>query len=696
MAGLVGMGGLAYFVVDAALRRGEDAVRKEFSAWANLSAKAVAGQFTARYLDVQEFASNVVFQGGNRETFVRILNEYIERYKVYDAIVVVDGNGRFFASNTKAFDGRSLDTKTLEGRVFSDAPWFQRALKGEYFEDSGRGLTGSVVEDFQSDPLTSALYGQPHSGMSFSRSIVSSDGKLLGVLTARASLRFIEAQLRESYNTLAASGRESGDVVALNRDGVLLAEVSKGAMAGKSDTAESKVKILRWNLATQQGQRAAREAVAGNSGALIEQDYISRAERIWGYQRVQDRQFVDQLGWSILVSAPTDEVFAQILWQRRALLIGFAIVSVLTGLVAMGMVHRISYNFRDESLKIRDESLRMSELIDSLSAVVRKFYHLMGQKSTGPDSPLSSFSRNLLQLNDCINTLGSVSGRTRDIVLKTEEDSARICQSVVVDGYSDRARSSVNELTKVFSDIDRSLESLSDVFFRLDLIEHNAEIQKWQTNLDSPVFENIVDELSQVSGIARDICQKTQALVTQARRHFGEISSATQQERSASKLNVNRSVELTQHATKEFSCLADLFEGTRASLTERMAEMTEALQGMKADSALDAQRLEIGTEMESNALSLQEQATRIEALMSALSRELMVRVGRARARKEVLPVESTPASGGIGLFVEEKSRAEAVDRLAQKMRPRLVVDSHHDEPEVSEIFQDDTSSRKAG
>ena len=42
----------------------------------------------------------------------------------------------------------------------------------------------------------------------------------------------------------------------------------------------------------------------------------------------------------------------------------------------------------------------------------------------------------------------------------------------------------------------------------------------------------------------------------------------------------------------------------------------------------------------------------------------------------------------------DQVRADAVDRLAQKMRPRLVVKSEDSEPEVTDTSSDDINSRR--
>lgn len=696
MAGLVGMGVLSYFVADSTLRYGENAARREFATWAKMSAKAVSGQFTARYLDVQNFAASAIFQSGQRETLIPHLNGYIERYKVYDAIVVVDASGRFLAANTKAFDGRSLDFKGLEGRSFSDSIWFQRAVKGEYFEDPARGLTGSVVEDFQIDPLTSALYGQAAPAMSFSRSIVAADGKLLGVLTARASLRLVESQLRESYTAISAFGLMSGDVVALNREGLLLSEISKGMSSGQANAAESKVKILRWNLATQQGQRAAREAIAGRAGALFEQDFIGRGDRIWGYQRIEESQFPAQLGWSILVSAAKDEVLSEFLWQHRALLIGFAVVLLLTVLVALGLIQAISYNFREESLKVREESLRLSELLDSLGFGFRKFAGLKGEQGLNSDTSLSIFTRSLLQLNDCGNTLSNLSERTRKIVVRVVAESATLSASSVQESKSDSCEVSVRELRSGLSDIERSLSQMTDVFIRAQLLGFNASIQATRFEGSAAACENLAEELEELTQWAVEICESARVSLKQALQCTDKIVAEVKSERDEFDASRARAFDLTKQATNEFSCLADLFEGTRSSLTERLSEMSSALATLKTDTSLQAQRAEATSELETRVAAVQEQATRIEAMMSDLSRDLMVRIGRARVRKESPASTESTAAGSFFLFHENQARAVVVDRLAQKMRPRLVVGSDSGEPEVSESLQEDFSSRKAG
>jgi len=184
----------------------------------------ISAQFYERYGDVQAFAANEAFKGGDLKKMDAAFNQYTKIYGIYDLILLVDPSGKYVSSNTIAPDGSPIAVDKIRERSFANEPWFIAATNGKYTEEKSKGFLGTFFEDAQIDKLVSEIYGRPMYGTAFTSQVKSDTGALLGVLTARPGFRWVEGEVMGLYRQLQTEGLGSTEITLLNAAGTLLVD----------------------------------------------------------------------------------------------------------------------------------------------------------------------------------------------------------------------------------------------------------------------------------------------------------------------------------------------------------------------------------------------------------------------------------------------------------------------------------------
>ena len=695
LAGLMLLGIFSYLQVMRSFRVRETMAKNDFKSKAVMASQAIGAAFHERYMDVQAFANHSVFQGQNREAIVQTLNNYVESYKAYDALVLVDADGKFVASNSKTFDGKPVESKNLEGRTFADTPWFQRAVRNEYLEDKAKGLTGSVVEDVQIDSMTSALFAGTQYGMSFSRSVVNSEGRITGVLTARVSLRFVESELRGFYDALQSSGYSTGESLLINRDGLLLAEVSTETATERSELKRNPDKILRWNLATQQGQQAASEALAGRSGSLVEPDRIDRFERIWGYNAINEKRFLDQLGWSVIVSASTDEVFADLLSQRRLFVSGFFGIAVVFGLFGYGLARNLAREILEQSNKLRDECSRLLEIGEGLDGVLHKASHSNSENNSVAGVASSTVKSIFAQAGDCGEALMETAKRSRDFhdkALLSEHSVQRVAVEMTL---ARTATEQLSQFERELQDASTRLSTFSDFVFKAQLLGYNASIEANRAGVNGRGFASVAQDMETLVENATEALRELADGLNKSQSRVLDLSSSIRRSVSDGETLMNEARLSVSQFQGEFVAIAESIDTVRSALVAKEDALKNVFDSVAQLDGASSRSQSVYAELNRGVQELREQAERIEDLIHDMSSSVRGQRTRSRGRRQ-----SQTQSAVAAVFKRSQDlspdqvRADAVDRLAQKMRPRLVVKSEDSEPEVTDTSSDDINSRR--
>lgn len=696
MAGLLSLGIFASIQTMTLLQSRQEMLKGDFKSRTVMASQAISSVFYERYMDVQAFASNSIFQSLNRDIMVQTLNGYVEAYKAYDAIVFVDAEGKFVASNSKTFDGRPIDVKNLEGRSFADTTWFQRSIKGEFLEDRAKGISGAVVDDFQVDSITTALFAGTHYGMSFSRAVFHSDGRVAGVITARASLRFVETELRGFFDALVSSGIRSGKLYLINKDGLMLSEVSSDTVTDRSELRRNSDRILRWNLVSQQGQMSAIEALAGRSGALIEADRVERIERLWGYDVIRNKRFLEQLGWSVIFSAATQDVFADLNSHRRWFFVGFFVMISLFGLFGYGFARSIAKEISDCSSRIKDETAQMIEIGDGMEDALRKASNANHETGVLARTVAEGAKEVFSQQRDSSDVLVETSGRLREF----QSQSARGDQAVQrVAVEMTLAKNSVEQLSFLEKELEIATTKLglfSELIYKLELLSYNSLIEAQRAGSHGKGFTRIANDFESIVEAATTLHRELTSGIIASQAKAVELMAAIRRSVHDGEALISETQANMAQFRNDFVSLAETVDHVRTVMMAKEDALRNIFDSISQLELTASRSNVLFAELSRGALDIRDQGERLDDLIQDLSAMVKGQKVRHRNRRGSSSAQSMAAFNQQLDLPPDQARATVVDRLAQKMRPRLVVKTDDSEPEIQASEPESAESRKVG
>jgi|1048.fasta_scaffold09070_1 uncharacterized phage infection (PIP) family protein YhgE len=692
LAGLATVVVFAFFQANQSFNARASAQKSDYASRAVLAGQNISSSFFERAADIEAFASNTVFQTVQRDAITAALNILVAGYQVYDTIMFVDDSGKFVASNTKTFDGRTLDNKTMEGRSFADTTWFQNVIKADPKNDKIRSLGNSYFEDLQVDPISSALHGTTLQGVSFSRLVNGPDGRRIGVLTARVSIRFVENELHRVFESMRFSGVQTAQLMLLNKDGLLSAEVSADLIGEKGEVKRNQDRILRWNVATQLGQAAAQEAVAGKTGSLIEHDRVMRSERVWGYHQIKDSRIPDQLNWSVIVSAASDEVMADLAVQRRIFYSLLFIFTVAFGLAGYGAARSLVREYLEYSVKLKDETIRLIEVGDALNEALKR---VGSQEPVGVETVSQAIQKGREMSDQMVNraeALTESASALRDVMAATSENTQQL--SAVTECLTG-VEQSVQAIVKIehsLNEIDGRLGELNDLVFKAQLVGFNASIEASRAGQNGKGFANVAQEIRGFSDTTERISRDLSEALSRSRRQLVEADGAVKQRIAEAVQVVSDVCRTKSRLDSGLPRIVEAIEGSAQSLKEQDEIVRSICAEFELFESAFSKTGNVRGELNRFVQDVREQSYRLEDVVQDLGHSVKGLRVRSRLKKN-----QTQMVFRHGADVSpERARADAVDRLAQKMRPRLVVEAEEHEPEVSDSSFNQETTKRAG
>jgi len=288
-----------------------------------------------RYGDVQAFGYNRAAHDpanwrrpDESNPLVQAMNDYVAAYGIYKLTLLIGPKGEVLAVNTKDAKGKALATGDLYGRSFSDAPWFKKALSGEFLAGKD-GLTGTVVEPPGVSPEVARIYGEDGFTIAFSAVVRNGAGDLVGVWANLADFGLVEEIVAQFHDQLAQGGLPSAELTILDANGTVLVDHDPSLRGGRKYERDFDV-VGSLNLVTL-GVSAARAAVDGETGSAIARDARKGVDQAAGYSRGDGAYGYPGLGWSTLVRVPVSEAFASLRTIEREglLVLGMLLVLIL-------------------------------------------------------------------------------------------------------------------------------------------------------------------------------------------------------------------------------------------------------------------------------------------------------------------------------------------------------------------------------
>ena len=582
-----------------------------------------------RYGDVQAFAFNPKAMGSAHEVS-EAADFFMTAYGVYDLMIVADLEGNIVGTNTKAFDGKFINTDSLVGKKVNGEEWFEKIAAGQIKQGE------SYYSDVQQNKMVADVYGTRGLSMIFAAPIYNEFGKLVRVWCNFASRdRLIGDMVEEQRKQLAEEGLTTVEIQILNKSGLPIDDYDPKAILASVNL----VKI---------GLISAKEAVSGKSGFVVEEHKRRKLDQINGYAASKGALGFKGYGWGALVRQDVAEASAVSDTLRNLtliiMLIAAAIISFLAIYIARGISTPLSHAVetleavangdltRNIKVTSKDEVGRLALALNAMVAKMATAITAISKNSQGltaSSTQLGSISQTMVanaeettaQAATVAELASQIGDRIHTVAAGTEEMSASIKEisqnaseaSGVASSAAELARNAsgtMNELNTSSSEIGEVIETITSIAAQTKLLALNATIEAARAGDAGKGFAVVADEVKSLAqatteateGITEkiDAIQMNTANAVEAISKIEEIiirindiqgvTASAVEEQAASTNEISQSVaevsDGSNSISENISGVAEAAESTSRSTSDtqdaanQLASMASELQGL--------------------------------------------------------------------------------------------------------------------
>jgi methyl-accepting chemotaxis protein len=264
-----------------------------------------------RYGDVQAFGFNDVVSdkaswykvGEAQNRITGRMNAYAAAYGFYDITLFVDPQGKVIAVNDKNPKGERINSATLMGRSYANAPWLSDCLSGKFTTkmafsaDGNTAATGTVITPPQRDDGVTAVYGSQAAEMiGFSAPVKSPSGELLGCWHNYATVNLVDGVVGDALKQMQTSGYPGAMVIVVDSTGRPLVR------AGQTEH----IPALLSAVAGESGVLSA--VTSGKSGVYSAE--IEGVPTQVAYDHLRGALGYPGMNWGVIIAVPQAEVDA--------------------------------------------------------------------------------------------------------------------------------------------------------------------------------------------------------------------------------------------------------------------------------------------------------------------------------------------------------------------------------------------------
>ncbi len=585
------LGLCSVIVLNLVIAKQSKTILSEFEGHAKNIGEAISAQFYERYGDVQAFAINPDLKK-DKTTASNALNAYAAMYGIYDLILVIDANGKLAAVNSKGPDGKDLSVENLYSKNFSDEPWFKDAINGKFSDDKDSGLNGTVFSDAALDPYTSEVYGGKKLSTAFTAPIKDSTGKVIGVVSNRAGIRWVDYDLKMIVENFVKQGKEKTNLYLLTKNGELITEwmgTEQKEVKGIVD-AEVLTKKTEKVLAT-----STADALLGNAGSVKETDTETKVSRFVGYTSIFGKKFVKNIGWKVLVADEETDALEVLTQAKSQFYYSFGIVFILS--LVVGYFY---------SLKI---STQLTRVADHLAAGSGQLSQASNQISASSDAISNAATEQAAAIQQTAAAIEEVSAMVRKSSenAKLSRESSAESASSSEEGYqsvqkmitavseikdgNERIMNQVTDgnkrigdIVRVIGEIAEKTKVINDIVFQTKLLSFNASVEAARAGEHGKGFAVVAEEvgnLAQMSGnAAKEISQMLESSMTKVRTIVEETAKSVEHLVADAKVKVDQGKSVSEDCGHSLEKITESVRSVDSMVQEIAQAATEQSQGI--------------------------------------------------------------------------------------------------------------------
>jgi len=565
---------------------------------------AISAQFFERYADVQTFSLNPALLDSspeNKTAIASVFDEYIQHSDIYDFILFVDTHGKVIASNQAGHDGKPLNLDALQNLNFENAAWFKNSMSGIFTEDKSKGFLGTYFEDAAIDEVSSAVYGTPMYGSSFSTTVKDANGQIVGVLTNRTNFKWVEKQFEIAKPRISHDGFGSVNFNLINGHNQLLVDFDKG------DKIERDLgKLLKSDLANTREGLAIKYIKDSAHDYGIVTDHNQGQELVATYYHIRNEKFIDSINWNIILNNDADEFFADEIRTEKTLFIIQAISTLVFALLAWIFSSRMSKTFMQVAERLGQTAELTQKTSVQLTTTSRSVSESSTEQSAAVQETVSSMSeissmiaQTNLNVKECTQIASRVTGRSE----QGNQTMRRLASAMDAVNH---ANAQLQNMANIINEVSAKTMVINDIVFKTQLLSINASIEAARAGQHGKGFSVVAEEVGNLAQMSGNAAKEIQLLISDSQKQVLQIIEVTQ---SRSK----ESQSVSQEAVQAFSEIASGI----VAINERLAGVTQA-----------THEQEIGIQQISIAMTQMDQTTQRNSTLASDANELALDLGK--------------------------------------------------------------------
>ncbi|HYX38177.1 MAG TPA: methyl-accepting chemotaxis protein [Oligoflexus sp.] len=586
-----------YSFLDTAEREKEGIRQKWFLMVRDMQEK-LGAEFSQRYGDVQVFAQNSVMEIKNTAEITKAFNAYVNIYGLYDLILLVDLNGQVIVTSTVDAKNNALDVSKLSGQNFASSPWFTNVVHERYSEDAKKGLAGVYVEDAMVDPISSLIYKEKRLGMSFSAPIRDEAGKMVAVITSRASLAWVEHRFIDLYENLKKEDLSGTELTLLNKKGEMVVNYdpstqnANDAIVRDFDNILFKINLI--NL----GHQAVIAAARGEQGVLVADHTRKHIRQVNAFSTLRDEDFLDDLGWILLFRIEEAALLGRILDAKQRFFIISGIVLALCVLGSGFFAIRLSRRLK----AISENIARSGDTVDSVSTQLSNASQDLSSGATEVASSLEETVSSLEELTSMVRTNAENAGEAASLA----QNSSRIAKDGETEVQS--LIGAISEINHSSKKIEEIITVIDEIAFQTNLLALNAAVEAARAGEQGKGFAVVAEAV-------RNLAQRSG---TAAKEITGLIRDNVDKIDRGTKI-ADRSGQVLQNILSSVRKVADLNNEIAAASREQSSGLSQISKAMNEIDQATQRNAAASEEVAASSEEMSAQATTLQTMVHDLA-----------------------------------------------------------------------------
>lgn len=580
-------------------------------------AAAVGAQFKQRYGDIQAFASNAIMLYADTGAITEVLNKYVELYDIYDIIALYDIEGELVAANTIGPNGERLDLSRIKGDSVKEALWFKETLARRYSDDREKGLQGSYVEDFNLDPVTSAVFGDKRYGNSFSRAIINMEGNITGVLTARANFKWVEKEFQNLYQTIKKNGIETTELTMVNSKGEVIVDYDPVAHGGQTDIIHATETILKLNLA-ERGVEAVQQLVRGGSGHNTSFHVRKKVEQFTGFVSLKENpQFLSSLGWGVMARAEEADVLKDVYASVRPFYWFAGVFFIFAAVFAFFLSQRTSDQLVAVSGRLKSAADSTFNTSEELKTCATELAACNNQQAAAVQETVAAMEEMNSMINQSNDYIQEALGSAKKVSDRTEEGAQIMRRMVDAMESIQEANSQLQNMANIINEISAKTNVINDIVFKTQLLSFNASIEAARAGQHGRGFAVVAEEVGNLAQMSGAAAKEIKSLLDDSQKQVLSIVEVTKS-RSEDGQNVSKEAQTTFEAiAAEIKTVSSQIENISDAAREQENGVQQTSVSMNKLDEATTRSAAMGHQISASALELGEQSSRMKQIMQA-------------------------------------------------------------------------------